>query len=75
MLTLAPSLRHLLCISALYLLASAAQAQWLPGPDFNGARFQHTATPLPGGGVLVAGGDDGTGALATTLRHNGGTGQ
>ena len=73
--TLASSLRRLLRISALYLLASAAHAQWLPSPDFNGPRFQHTATALPGGGVLVTGGDDGTSALASTLRHHGGNGQ
>ena len=70
-------LRRLLHTSALCLglLAASAQAQWLPGPDFNGARMRHTATPLPGGGVLLAGGSDGAGPLASTVRHDGGTGQ
>jgi len=68
-------LRRLLHASALYLLAAAAQAQWSPGADFSGARFDHTATPLPGGGVLVAGGSDGADLLVSTLRQDADTGQ
>ncbi len=75
MFTMVLRLRRLLHVSALCLLASAAHAQWSPGPDFNGARLHHTAAALPGGGVWVAGGSDGTNTLATTLRHSGSTGQ
>lgn len=67
---------HASAVSLGLLLATAAQAQWSPGADFSGARTHHTATLLPGGAVLLAGGQDAGGnALATTLRHDGGSGQ
>jgi IPT/TIG domain/Kelch motif/Galactose oxidase, central domain len=45
---------------------------WTPGPNLNTGRAYHTATLLPNGQVLVAGGYDG-GALATAELYSSGT--
>ncbi|HOV19054.1 MAG TPA: IPTL-CTERM sorting domain-containing protein [Ottowia sp.] len=48
------------------LASTAHAANWQSAGFISGGRSQHSATQLPDGRVLVAGGFDGTNALATT---------
>ncbi len=55
-------------------LYDASSGRFAPGPRLTGPRDGHTATPLPGGEVLLAGGyaGEGQGALATAAPLPGG---
>ena len=46
---------------------------WTPGPSMNAERAYQTATLLPDGQVLVAGGDNGSNALASAELYSAGT--
>lgn len=68
----AATARSFLHAAALCLgLASTAQAAgWQSAGFVNGARSQHTATELPDGRVLIAGGFDGSAAMNTTRLYD-----
>src|SRR5215471_16294672 len=55
-------------------LCAATPFQWEYTGSLNAARFHHTATLLPDGRVLVAGGEDGYNALASVELYDPATG-
>ena len=62
------------CITTLVLTSALCFASWTQTGSMHSARASHTATVLPNGYVLVAGGTSNNGALASSELYNPGSG-
>lgn len=63
-----------ICMAALLLATTLSFAAWTQTGSMHSARASHTATLLPNGYVLVAGGTSNNGALASSELYNPGSG-
>ncbi len=68
------SIARITCLAALVLTTSLSFAAWAPTGSMRSARASHTATLLPNGNVLAAGGTNNNAALASSELYNPGSG-